>query len=129
MAYLTGTDGVAKVNSATIINVKSWALDIGRNLEDTTALGDSWDETSPTTGRCSGSIEVDYDPTDTNGQLAIQAVVLSGASITLKLLTDPTHMWSGSAKFTASIKVAAKAMQTATLSFTGTGEWTYGTAS
>jgi hypothetical protein len=37
-------------------------------------------------------------------------------------------MWSGSAKFTGSIKVAAKAMQTATLSFTGTGEWAYGAA-
>jgi hypothetical protein len=128
MAYLTGTDGLAKVNAATIINVKSWSLDIGRNFEDTTALGDSWDESCPTTGRCSGSIEVDYDPSDTNGQLAIQTVILSGASITLKLLTDPTHMWSGSAKFTGSIKVAAKAMQTATLSFTGTGEWAYGAA-
>jgi hypothetical protein len=126
MAYLTGADGLAKVGTDTIVNVKSWTLDIGRNFEDTTALGDSWDETSPTTGRASGSIEVDYDPSDTAGQLAIQAAILTGADIALKLYTAATpHYWSGNAKFTGSIKVAAKAMQTATLSFTGNGAWSY----
>jgi len=127
MAYLTGANG--KVESASgklVINVKSWTLDIGRNFEDTTALGDSWDETSPTTGRCSGSIEVDYDPTDTDGQLAIQAVIISGANIAdLKLFCSGAVGWHGPAKFTGSIKVAAKAMQTATLSFVGNGEWKY----
>lgn len=126
MAYLTGGDGKVEVGSAKlVINVKSWTLDIGRNFEDTTALGDSWDESSPTTGRCSGSIEVDYDPTDTDGQLAIQGAIISGANVALKLFSAGAVGWHGDAKFTGSIKVAAKAMQTATLSFTGTGSWSY----
>lgn len=130
MAYLTGKDGLAKVTvSNTIINVKSWTLDIGRNFEDTTALGDDWDESYPTTGRASGSVEVDYDPTDTNGQLVIQTAIQSGDDVALKLYTGTTTGWWGAAKFTGSIKVTAKAVQTATLSFTGNGQWQYGTVS
>ena len=126
MAYFTGTDGRVEVGSAKVpINVKSWTLDIGRNFEDTTALGDGWDESSPLTGRASGSIEVDYDPTDTDGQLAIQNAIVNGADVALKLFRDATKYWGGNAKFTGSIKVAAKAMQTATLSFTGNGQWSY----
>lgn len=126
MAYLTGADGRAEVGSAKIVvNVKNWSLDFGQNFEDTTALGDSWDESYPITGRWSGSLEVDYDNTDTNGQVAIQTAILSGGDVALKLFVNATKYFGGTAKFTGSLRVAAKAMQTATLSFTGNGQLQY----
>lgn len=125
MAYLTGADGLAKVGANTIVNVKNCSLDFGRNFEDTTALGDTWDESYPTTGRWSGSLEVDYDNTDANGQVAIQTAILSGADIALKIYVDTDNYFSGNAKFTGAVRVAAKAMQTATFSFTGNGQLSY----
>lgn len=126
MAYLSGADGRAEVGAAAVVvNVKNWSLDFGRNVEDTTALGDSWDESYQTTGRWSGSLEVDYDNTDTAGQVAIQTAILSGDDVALKLFVNATKYFGGNAKFTGALRVAAKALQTATLSFTGNGQLQY----
>lgn len=125
MAYLTGADGKAVVGAATIINVTGWTLDIGRDFEESAALLDSWHESTPTLGHASGTIECQYDNTDTNGQVAMQTAVISGADVTLKLYVDGDNYFSGAAKLTLGLNVSAGAVQKATFNFTGNGAWAY----
>jgi hypothetical protein len=125
MAYITGADGAVKIGANTVANVRSFTLDIGGNLEDTTALGASWDGQTPTTGRATGTIECDYDNTDTNGQVALQTAAINRTIVSLLLYVDNNNYWTIPAYLTLGLNVAAKATQKATFNFTSSGTCSY----
>lgn len=71
MANHTGSEGVVKVGTNTIAEVRSYSIEqTGDTVEDTT-MGDSWRSHKTTLKSWTASLDVFWDETDTNGQTAL----------------------------------------------------------
>ena len=79
MATHKGSEGTIKVGANAVAEVRSFSIsETGDTIEDTT-MGDSARTYKPSLTSWSGSVEVYWDETDTNGQVALSV----GSEVTL----------------------------------------------
>jgi len=129
MANHTGSEGVVKIGTATIAEIKGWSFDESANTIDDTEIGDTWVTKKAGTQSWSGSVDCYWDETDTNGQEAMTA----GASVSLVLYpeaqTAGDTRYSGTAIITGiSRSGAVDGMVEASYSFEGNGAITSATS-
>jgi len=84
MATHKGSEGTVKVGANAIAEVRSFSIsETGDTIEDTT-MGDAARTYKPSLTSWSGSVEVYWDETDTNGQVALTV----GAEVTLNVYPE-----------------------------------------
>jgi len=122
MATHKGSEGLVKVGSATVAEVKSYSLEESADTIETTKMGDAARTYLPSLTSFSGSIDCFWDETDTSGQVALAV----GASVTLVFYpegadTGDTY-YSGTALVTGkTITGSFDGMVEASISVQGTG--------
>lgn len=137
MASHHGRDGIVKIGTDTIAEVKSWTLNQTAETTDATSLTNAqsnnnyrsflqgfiaWD----------GTLECFWDETDTDGQTALKTALDGGTTVTLNLYpegaTSGDTYYSGSALVTGlNITGSFDDMVNASFTFTGSGELTTNT--
>jgi len=84
MANHKGSEGLVKVGSATVAEVKDWSLDQTADTVEDTVMGDAARSRKSTLVSASGSVNAFWDETDTNGQVAMAI----GTEVALKLYPE-----------------------------------------
>ena len=130
MALHKGSEGVVKIGSNTIAEVRDWSLEETAETIDSTELSDSAKTFEVGTTSWSGSLNCFWDETDTTGQGACTV----GASVTLNLYPEGATPGDTYATGTALINSLSKSggidgLVEASFSFQGTGALTWGTVS
>lgn len=100
MATHKGKEGVVKVGTNVVGEVKSFSLEVTANEVDTSTLGSDWTGTDSTQNSWSGSVDMFYDPADSG-----QGGIVVGSKVTLELYyegeTSTTDYDTGSALVTS----------------------------
>ena len=84
MANHKGSEGVVKIGTDTIAEVKDWSFDETADTTEDTVMGDAARTRKSTLTSASGSVNAFWDETDTNGQVAMSA----GSEVALKLYPE-----------------------------------------
>jgi predicted secreted protein len=122
MATHKGSEGTVKVGANAVAEIRSYSItETSDTLEDT-VMGDAARTYLASLKSFSGSMDVFWDETDTNGQIALSP----GSSVTINIY--PEGSTSGDTYYTGSIIVTEKSitasfdgMVEASISFQGTG--------
>ncbi len=122
MASHIGRDGIVKVGSNAVAEVKSFSIEETADTVETTKMTDTARTHAVTLTSFSGSLDCFWDETDTNGQGALT----NGASVTLNLYpegdTTGDTYYTGTALVTGVSRSASfDGMVEATISVQGTG--------
>lgn len=129
MATHHGLDGVVKVGSNVVAEVRSFEIETQQDTVDDSVMGDSWHSHLTGLKSWSANVECLWDETDTNGQVALTI----GASVSLTLgpegATNPDVIYSGTATV-KSIGVATPhdGVVTRRIAFEGNGALSIGAA-
>ena len=127
MAAVAGYGGKVAVGTSDVAQVRNWNADIQREEVDTTHMNDGaggWRSFISGLGAGTGTMDVNWDMTDTNGQKALQNAVLNPPSTppVVKLYVDGTHYYSGSVIVTnVSPSVGVDGLAEASINFRFTG--------
>ena len=127
MANHKGSEGVAKVGSNTIAEIKDFSLSETAETIDDTTMGDSARTKQVGLTTASGSMTAFWDETDSSGQGAMTV----GASVTLNLYPEGATTGDNYATLTAlitekGISTTLDGMVETTVSFEATGAVTWG---
>lgn len=130
MATHTGSEGTVKVGNNAIAEIRSYSVsETADTIEDTT-MGDAARTYKASLKSFSGSIDVFWDETDTNGQVALTV----GSEVTVNFY--PEGATTGDTYLTGTAIVTGKTingsfdgMVEASITIQGTGALTTGTAS
>jgi predicted secreted protein len=71
MATHKGSEGTVKVGSNAVAEIKSYSIEESADTLEDTSMGDSARTYKPSLSNFSGSLDVFWDETDTNGQGAL----------------------------------------------------------
>tara|TARA_B100001093_G_C26859419_1_gene1029181 strand:+ start:8394 stop:8783 length:390 start_codon:yes stop_codon:yes gene_type:complete len=122
MATFLGKGGTVQVGSNAIAEIRSYSIDETMDTVEDTSMGNGSKTYLATINDFSGSVDVLYDDTDTNGQTALSV----GASVTLNFA--PEGVTSGKVKLTGTAIVTGKSVSASydglvesTISVQGTG--------
>ena len=115
MATHLGKEGTVQVGSNAIAEIRSFSIDETIDVVEDTSMGDSSKTYLASIKDFSGTVDVLYDETDTNGQTALSL----GSSVTLNFAPEGTD--SGDVKLTGTAIVTGKSV---TSSFDGLVEST-----
>ena len=128
MATHLGKEGTVQVGSNAIAEIRSFSVDESIDVVEDTSMGDSAKTYLASIKDFSGTIDVLYDETDTNGQTALSV----GSSVTVNFAPEGTD--SGDVKLTGTAIVTAKSVTSSfdglvesTISIQGSGGLTTGT--
>jgi|TARA_R100000030_G_scaffold100255_2_gene92881 hypothetical protein len=128
MATHLGKEGTVQVGSNAIAEIRGFSIDETIDTVEDTSMGDSAKTYLASIKDFSGSVDVIYDETDTNGQTALSV----GSSVTLNFAPEGTD--SGDVKLTGTAIVTGKSVSSSfdglvesTISVQGTGGLTTGT--
>ena len=128
MATHLGKEGTVQVGSNAIAEIRGFSIDETIDTVEDTSMGDSSKTYLASIKDFSGSVDVLYDETDTNGQTALSV----GSSVTLNFAPEGTD--SGDVKLTGTAIVTGKSVSSSfdglvesTISVQGTGGLTTGT--
>jgi predicted secreted protein len=127
MATLVGKDGVVKIGSNTIGEIRTYSLEQTMDVIEDSTIGDT--DRTYTSGlkTFSGSMDVYFDDTDT-GQLDVQVGDTGTINVQVEGDTTGDHQLSGSIIVTGrTITASFDGMVEASISFQGTGALTEGT--
>ena len=127
MATLVGKDGVVKIGSNTIGEIRTYSLEQTMDVIEDSSIGDT--DRTYTSGlkSFSGSMDVYFDDTDT-GQLDVQVGDTGTINVQVEGDTSGDHQLSGSIIVTGrTINASFDGMVEASVSFQGTGALTEGT--
>lgn len=97
MTNHTGIEGVVRVGSAVVGEVRSFNFNSTAQLISTKKLGDLWETYKSGVHAATGKITCFWDENDTTGQIALQTAFLAGTSVTLTLC--PEGYTTGDAAF------------------------------
>ena len=130
MATFSGSDGVVRIGTNVMAEVRSWSVEQTSDTNEDTVMGDSWRTHKASLKSWTGSADVLFDDTDTNGQTACAI----GATITVSFQMEGNstgdHRLYGSAIITSkSINSTYDGLVESSITFQGTGALTEGTAS
>ena len=128
MATHKGSEGTVHVGSNAIAEIRSYSLDETADTVEDTTMGDAARTYLASLTTVSGSIDVFWDETDTDGQVALAV----GSSVTLKFYpegaTSGDTYYSGTALVTGkNISASFDGMIEASISVQGTGAITTAT--
>ena len=115
MATHLGKEGTVQVGSNAIAEIRGFSIDETIDVVEDTSMGDSSKTYLASIKDFSGTVDVLYDETDTNGQTALSL----GSSVTLNFAPEGTS--SGDVKLTGTAIVTGKSV---TSSFDGLVEST-----
>ena len=87
MATHKGSEGVVKVGTNTVAEVRSYSIDESADVLEDTSMGDSAKTYLASLTSFSGSLDVFWDETDTSGQGALTV----GSSVTLNVYPEGAH--------------------------------------
>ena len=128
MATHLGKEGTVQVGSNAIAEIRSFSVDESIDVVEDTSMGDSSKTYLASIKDFSGTIDVLYDETDTNGQTALSV----GSSVTVNFAPEGTD--SGDVKLTGTAIVTGKSVSSSfdglvesTITIQGTGGLTTGT--
>ena len=128
MATHLGKEGTVQVGSNAIAEIRGFSIDESIDVVEDTSMGDSSKTYLASIKDFSGSVDVLYDETDTNGQTALSV----GSSVTLNFAPEGTT--SGDVKLTGTAIVTGKSVSSSfdglvesTITVQGTGGLTTGT--
>lgn len=127
MATLVGKDGVVKIGSNTIGEIRTYSLEQTMDVIEDSSIGDT--DRTYTSGlkSFSGSMDVYFDDTDA-GQLDVQVGDTGTINVQVEGDTTGDHQLSGSIIVTGrTITASFDGMVEASVSFQGTGALTEGT--
>ena len=120
MATHLGKDGLIKVGTETVAEVRSWTLNIAADTVDASGLGDDWKIHKATQKSWHGSLACFWDTTDTQGQGGL--IVGDTIALTLYLEAGSAPVLKGSALVTGLDYMGAQGgLVEASISFQGTG--------
>jgi|TARA_X000001382_G_scaffold83848_1_gene59331 predicted secreted protein len=130
MATLTGNSGTVKVGANAIAEIRSFSVDETADTIESTAMGDTYRTFEASLKSWNGSVDVFFDDTDTNGQVALTV----GSSVTVNFQVEGSttgdHLLSGTALVTSrTINSSFDGLVEASLSLQGDGALTEGTVS
>ncbi len=128
MATHLGKEGTVQVGSNAIAEIRSFSVDESIDVVEDTSMGDSAKTYLASIKDFSGTIDVLFDETDTNGQTALSV----GSSVTVNFAPEGTT--SGDVKLTGTAIVTGKSVSSSfdglvesTITIQGTGGLTTGT--
>ena len=102
MATHKGSEGLIKVGSNTVAEVRSYSLEETADVIESTSLSDTAKTFEASTTSFSGSVECFWDETDTSGQVALSV----GSSVTL--VWYPEGDSAGDTYYSGSVIVTGK---------------------
>ena len=122
MATHLGKEGTVQVGSNSIAEIRSFSIDETVDTVEDTSMGDASKTYLASIKDFSGSVDVIYDETDTNGQVALAV----GSTVTLNFA--PEGAATGDVKLTGDAIVTSKSISSsfdglveASISVQGTG--------
>ncbi len=125
MAATAGKGGKVMIGANTVASVKSWSLDASADTLNTESLGDSWKSVIIGLKEWSATVELDWDMSDAQ-QTAIQNAYLNGTSVSIKLYTNTTNYYSGTAFLSSlSVETPVDDIVSASAELTGSGALSY----
>lgn len=104
MATFLGKGGTVQVGSNAIAEIRSYSIDETTDVIEDSSMGDSSKTYLVTLKDFSGTVDVLFDDTDTNGQTALSV----GSSVTLNFAPEGTG--SGAVKLTGTALVTGKSV-------------------
>ena len=126
MATLVGKDGVVKIGSNAIGEIRTYSIEQSMDVIEDSTIGDT--DRTYTSGlkTFTGSMDVYFDDTDT-GQLDVQVGDTGTINVQVEGDTTGDHQLSGSILVTGrTITASFDGMVEASISFQGTGALTEG---
>lgn len=130
MATHTGSEGTVKVGANAIAEIRSYSIEQTADTVEDTTMGDSYRTHKTTLKAWSGTVDVFWDETDTNGQVALTV----GSEVTANFYPEGSS--TGDSYLTGTAIVTGKTvsasfdgMVESTITLQGTGTLTTGTAS
>lgn len=122
---VTGTGGAVKIDSTKIAEISNWSLDLGADdVEITSFDSEGWKEYLAGLREWSGSIEGNFDSTDTTGQKAILNAWLNGTKLSFTFEVSSGVTFTGDAFVKPSIEVPVDDKASFSCDITGTGALT-----
>jgi predicted secreted protein len=122
MATHTGSEGVVKVASNQVAEIRSWTVDETADVLEDTSMGDTARTYKSSLTNFTGSMDVYWDETDTTGQGALSI----GSEVTINVYPEGDD--SGDTYYTGTVIVTGVSrtasfdgMVEASISFQGTG--------
>lgn len=129
MATHTGSEGTVRVGANAIAEIRSYSLEETADTVEDTSMGDAYRTHKTTLKSFSGSVDVFWDETDTNGQIALAV----GSEVTINFYPEGTT--TGDRYYTGTAIVTSKTvtgsfdgMVESTINVQGTGALTFSTA-
>lgn len=119
---VSGCGGAVKISSTKVAEIANWSLDLGADDIDITSFDSQcWKEYLSGLKEWSGSIEGNFDSTDTNGQKAILAAWLAGTSLEITFEVSSGVAFEGEAFVKPSIEVPVDDKASFSCDIQGTG--------
>jgi predicted secreted protein len=130
MATHTGSEGTVRVGLNAIAEIRSYSVEETADTVEDTSMGDSYRTFKTTLKSWSGSVDVFWDETDTNGQVAL----VVGAEVTANFFPEGAtagqseKYYSGTAIVTGrTVTGSFDGMVESTITLQGTGALTLST--
>lgn len=130
MATHTGSEGTVKVGANTIAEIRSYSIEQTADTVEDTTMGDAWRTHKTTLKAWTGTVDVFWDETDTNGQSAL----VVGAEVTANFYpegasTGDAYLYGTAIVTGKTVSASFDGMVESTITLQGTGALTTGTAS
>lgn len=130
MATHTGSEGTVRVGENAIAEIRSYSVEETADTVEDTSMGDSYRTFKTTLKGWTGSVDVFWDETDTNGQVAL----VVGSEVTVNFFPEGTSAgvsekyYSGTAIVTGkTVTGSFDGMVESTITLQGTGALTLST--
>jgi len=130
MATHTGSEGTVRVGANAIAEIRSYSLEETADTAEDTSMGDAYRTFKTTLKAWTGSVDVFWDETDTNGQVAL----VVGAEVTANFFPEGASAgvsekyYSGTAIVTGkTVTGSFDGMVESTITLQGTGALTLST--
>lgn len=117
MAVIHGKEGKVKFSSNAIASIARIRVNTNVSADETTSMGDSWQDHLPGIPGWSGEVECRHDPGDANGQDAAEI----GAEVTIAFYTQGDG--SGRHYRTGTATIVSEAIES---NFNGVPSFTFG---
>ena len=130
MATHTGSEGTVKVGSNVIAEIRSYSLEETADTAEDTSMGDAYRTFKTTLKAWTGSVDVFWDETDTNGQVAlvVGAEVVANFFPEVATAGQTEKYYSGSAIVTGkTVTGSFDGLVESTITLQGTGALTLST--
>ena len=129
MATHTGSEGTVKVGANAIAEIRSYSVEQTADTVEDTSMGDSFRTFKTTLKGWSGTVDVFWDETDTNGQSALSV----GSEVTANFYpegstTGDAYLYGTAIVTGKTVTGSLDGMVDSTITLQGTGSLTTGTA-